>query len=96
VNIVYIPHGGGGRGPVSDEAGVERVGRVEHYSCGAAGLASAVVVVFLAYPLLLTFTRPLQLLSTTAIVFVFVVLWFVTWAAFEVAWEWNAGRLFGE
>ena len=94
---VYIPHGGGGgRRPLSDETGEHRVGGVEHFSCGVAGLAAAVTVVVLTYPLLLAVARPLHLLSTTAIVFVFVGLWLATWAAFEVAWEWNAGRLSGE
>ena len=99
VRTVFVPHGNGGTGgrrPLRDDGGTHTVGRVEHYSCGAAGLGAAVVALLLLYPLLLVFTEPLRLLSTTAIVFVFVVIWFVAWALFEVAWEWNAGRLFEE
>jgi hypothetical protein len=48
---------------------------------------------FLLYPLLVSVTRPLQLLSSTAIVFALVFLWFLLWLAIEIAWEWRAGRI---
>ena len=47
----------------------------------------------LLYPLLVALTRPLQLLASTAIVFVLVFLWLLIWLAIEVAWEWRAGRI---
>ena len=69
------------------------VGAVEHYSCGLAGLlATAVAVVFL-YPVLVSLTRPLHLLSTVTLVFIVITAWVLVWLTFELVWEWRSGRL---
>jgi hypothetical protein len=47
----------------------------------------------LFYPVLVAVTRPLQLLSSTAIAFVLVFLWLLTWLAIEIVWEWRSGRI---
>ena len=93
---MYTSHGGGAndnRDVFADEAGANTVGRVEHYSCGAAGLLVTATSVFLLYPVLVALARPLYLLSSTALAVLFVVTWFTTWALFECVWEWRAGRL---
>ena len=92
---MYTSHGGGtngGSGAFTEEAGTNAVGRVEHYTCGGAGLLVTATIVFLVYPLLVAFTRPLTLLSSTAVTVVFVLTWFTAWALFECVFEWRARR----
>ncbi len=93
VRSVYTPHGGGAngnRGVFADQAGANTVSRVEHYGCGAAGLAVTAVAVFLLYPVLVALARPLYLLSSTALTLAFVVAWLTTWALFECVCVWRA------
>jgi hypothetical protein len=71
------------------------VGAVEHVTCGLIGLLVAAVLVSAVYPWLVAATSALQLLSSTALVFIAVGLWFLSWGALEMAWEWRAGRLSG-
>jgi hypothetical protein len=66
---------------------------VTHYSCGLAGLLATAAVAVLFYPVLVAVTRPLYLLSSTALLFVLVFAWFAIWLALALAWEWRAGRL---
>lgn len=70
-----------------------RTGGLERYFCTVGGFFLAAALVVLLYPLVLAVTRPFGLLSSTALVFVLVSTWFVTWISLEVAWEWRAGRL---
>jgi hypothetical protein len=72
---------------------VETVGTVEHVACGLTGLFVAGVLVTAFYPALVAVTSALRMLSSTALVFVAVGLWFAVWAALELVWEWRAGRL---
>jgi hypothetical protein len=69
------------------------VGTLEHWSCGLAGLVATAAVVLVGYPVLVWLVRPLQLLSTTALLLLLVGVWLITWLALELAWEWRAGRL---
>ena len=93
--MVYVSHGGGTNGDPDafvEESEPDTVGRVEHYSCGVAGLLVTAVSVFFVYPLLVALARPLSVLSSTAVTLAFVVAWFVTWALFECALTWRSGR----
>ena len=93
--LVYASHGGGTNGDpdvFAEESGPNTVGRVEHYSCGAAGLLVTAASVFLVYPFLVALTRPLSVLSSTAVTVTFVVMWFVTWTVFECVLTWRSGR----
>ena len=74
------------------DAGANTVSRAGHYCCGAAGLLVTATVAFLCYPLLVVATRPLYLLSSTALTVAFVVAWFATWALFESVWVRRTGR----
>ncbi len=69
------------------------VGAVEHYLCGVIGLCCTGVVLALWYPALVAVTRPLYVLSSTAVVAVVTTLWLLTWLGVEFVWEWRAGRL---
>ena len=92
---MYISHGcgtNGDRDVFAEESKPDTVGRVEHYSCGAAGLLVTAVSVSLVYPLLVALTRPLSVLSSTAVTVVFVVAWLTTWTLLECAWAWRSGR----
>jgi hypothetical protein len=66
---------------------------MEHYSCGIAGLAVAVLSSILLYPHLLAFVQHFEWLSSTAFVLSIVFAWTVVWLSLEAAWEWKAGRL---
>ena len=93
--LVYVSHGGGEDGDpnvFAEKSGLNTVSRVEHYSCGVAGLLVTAASVFLVYPLLVALTRPLSVLSSTAVTVVFVVTWLTAWALFECAWVWQSGR----
>lgn len=90
---VYTPHGGLGaeprRPPTDRRTGVSVV---EHAACCAAGLGAAVLCLVLFYPALVAATRPLHVLSSTAIVFALAWVWLLVWVGVELAWEWRAGR----
>lgn len=69
------------------------VSTTEHCLCGVTGLLITVAIISLFYPTLVAVTRPLQFLSSTAVVVILVMIWIVTWFGLELAWEWRAGRL---
>jgi hypothetical protein len=52
-----------------------------------------VVAVGLLYPTLVGVTRPLHLLSSTALLTIAATVWICTWFGLELVWEWQAGRL---
>ena len=52
---------------------------------GVLGLLLTSAGGFLFYPALVDLTRPLSLLSTTAVVFVLLACWVVVWSVLEVA-----------
>jgi hypothetical protein len=58
-----------------------------------AGFLATSVVALLFYPVLVAVTRPLHLLSSTAIVVVLMLVWALVWLGIEVLWEWRAGRV---
>lgn len=49
-------------------------------------------LVALVYPLLVAVTKPLHLLSSTALVVILAAVWFLTWLCLELVWEWQATR----
>jgi hypothetical protein len=65
----------------------------EHCLCGVTSFVGTTVVVALLYPTLVGVTRPLHLLSSTALLTIAVAIWIGTWFGLELAWEWRAGRL---
>lgn len=90
---VYAPHGGEGRRPSANGTRPREPDFAEHCACCVTGLVAVSLTALLVYPVLVAATRPLQLLSSTAIVFVLVFLWLLVWVAIEIAWEWRAGRI---
>ncbi|MEF8868077.1 MAG: hypothetical protein V5A85_06140 [Haloarculaceae archaeon] len=52
---------------------------------GVLGLLLTAVGGFLFYPALVDLTRPLRLLSTTALVFILLACWILVWSVLEVA-----------
>lgn len=93
---VYTPRGGRRVRPGREETGPaasDRLGTVEHCSCGLAGLVTAVGAGALLYPTLVALTSHLHLLSSTALVALLVGTWLACWLGFELAWEWRARRL---
>jgi hypothetical protein len=88
--LVYIPHGPGG---VSgrEPTGVERIGVTRHYVCGFVGFGIALGVLAGLYSLVVAVTSAIPLLSTTALVFLGVVLWVLVWLTLDALVAW-AGR----
>lgn len=91
---MYTPHGsaGNGRPTVSDSDGAKRIGSIEHHLCGAGGLLLAIMLTVLFYPLLVSLALGLEMLATTALVSVVVLVWCIAWIGLELLWEWQAGR----
>lgn len=91
---MYIPRGGGERRQQTlHTTRTKEVNPVEHGACCLAGLAATGLMALLVYPVLVAVTQPLQVLSSTAIVFVLVFLWLLSWLGIEIIWEWRAGRI---
>ena len=94
---MYTSHGGGApdRAPteVPTTQRMATVSAVEHYTTGTVSLLVMLVGGFLLYPMIVTTTAPLHLLSTTAVVSIYVFFWVITWLCLELLWEWQAGRL---
>ncbi|MFC6973744.1 hypothetical protein ACFQL1_02110 [Halomicroarcula sp. GCM10025709] len=67
----------------------------EHWLTGLVGLAVTFVVALAAYSSVVAMAEPLQYLSSTAVIFLFIGLWIAFWGLLEIVWEWRAGRLFG-
>ena len=86
---MYEPHRG--ERDRHDRSGA--VTPIEHYACSLAGFVVAVATGAIAYPLLIGATESLHLLSSTAIAFALLLLWFLAWLSIEIAWEWRAGRV---
>lgn len=76
-----------------DQCFAETVGTVEHCLCGVVGLLCTGAVLAVLYPALVTITRPLSVLSSTAVVAIVATLWLLTSLGVEFVWEWRAGRL---
>lgn len=76
----------------SRQTAPETVGTVNHCLCGISCLAVSVAVVAVLYPALTAVTRPLHLLSSTALVLILVVLWVLFWLGLEVARGQRASR----
>lgn len=94
---MYVPHGsaGGERSPaIGGDESPRTVEPFEHYSCGVCSLLLTAVFALLFYPLLVSMTLPLGILTTTAILSTVVLVWGLGWIGFELLWEWRAGRLF--
>lgn len=94
---MYTPHPGPSKRATqaaSPDADRERsVDPLEHCACCLVGLLTVGICLLAFYPVLLAATRPLEPLSSTALVVVLVSLWVAVWAAVELAWEWRAGRV---
>ena len=81
------------REPAVSSVDCRPVGAVQHYACAVASLLATGLILLAGYSALVALTRPLHVLSSTALVFAVVSLWLLMWAALEVTWEWRAGRL---
>lgn len=80
--MVNTPHGTSGDNGGHVDTGV----RVHVYVLtGVVGLVLTVTGGFVFYPALVDLTRPLHLLSTTALVFLLLVTWILVWSALELA-----------
>lgn len=88
---------GGGRNRTnpdpSEQGPRETVGTVEHCLCGLAGFFVTAAMVALLYPTLVAVTRPLHVLSSTALVVILTTVWVVTWLGLELVWTWRDDRL---
>jgi len=91
MNIPQNGGWGGGTGLGNAADGDTGVGMVAHaVGCGM-GLVVMGAVVGLFYAELVTLTRPLHVLSSTALVFTLVLLWLVVWFGIELALGWRKG-----
>lgn len=59
------------------------MGPLAHYSAGLCGLLLTVGLLFFLYPMVVALTRPLHVLSSTAIVMLGVSTWVVLWCVLE-------------
>jgi hypothetical protein len=84
--LIVQPGGAGSRGRTVDTTSKQ------HYTCGIVGLGLTAVSIFFAYSVLVAVASLVPLLSTTAIVFVAVVTWFLLWLTLDVAWSWMHTR----
>ena len=66
---------------------------VEQYTCCVTGLVVMCAIAVLFYPVLIAVTQPLQILSSTAVVFVLISVWLLAWVGVVAIWEWRAGRV---
>lgn len=91
---MYTPQGGGRHEQAIDGTGRTRLGKpVESGMCCMVGLSTAALTGFLFYPILVTITQPLRYLSTTAVVFILLFVWFLSWSGTEIILEWRAERI---
>lgn len=86
---------GSGRRDADDAALPNEVSPTEHCACCVLALVGVGAIGFVVYPGLVALTRPLHVLSSTAIVCALVVGWLLLWLGMEYVWEWRAGRLPG-
>jgi len=66
---------------------------LEHWLTSVVGLGLALAVGVAFYVPIVETAAALEVLSTTAMVFLFTALWLVLWGTLELAWEWRAGRV---
>ncbi|WP_225332733.1 hypothetical protein [Halomicrobium urmianum] len=88
-----VPRDSGGehpREPVRSET--TWTNAVGHCSCCLIGLAVAAVVAASTYPALVSLTRPLGMLSSTALLVVLIAIWLAIWSSTEIAWAWRTQR----
>ncbi|WP_336338231.1 hypothetical protein [Haloarcula brevis] len=71
----------------------ESVSSLEHWLTSVVGLGLALTVGVAFYVPIVETVASLDVLSTTAMVFLFTALWLVLWGTLELAWEWRAGRV---
>lgn len=89
---MYTPHGDGGRSRALRESGSGAASPVEHVVSCALGLVAMAAVAVPLYPVLVGVTRPLRLLSSTAVVVALVAVWLLVWLGLEVFLEWRKRR----
>jgi hypothetical protein len=89
--IHHIPSRPGPLGG-DDPADVTVFGGPRHYVCGAVGLLVAVTTLALTYSLVVGIANTVPLLSTTAITFLGIVIWVVTWIALDAVVFWASDR----
>ncbi|MFW5918116.1 MAG: hypothetical protein ACOCR0_01405 [Haloferacaceae archaeon] len=65
------------------------VGPIEHTCCCLVGILAAATVAVLLYPVLVAVTRPLGVLSSTALLYALLVVWIGIWSASAIAWSWR-------
>jgi len=85
-----MSHNGGNNwlGPNGRESGnCRNLGPLGHYSTGVCGLLATILLLFFLYPTVVALTRPLHILSSTAIVILAVGAWVGTWFVLEVAMD---------
>lgn len=59
------------------------LGPLGHYSAGVVGLLVTIGLLFFLYPMVVAVTKPLHVLSSTAIVMLGVSTWVVLWCILE-------------
>lgn len=85
--------GCGGRQTAGKPPQADDYNLVEQYACCLTGLGVMSAIAVLFYPVLVAVTQPLQVLSSTAVVFVLISVWLLAWMGVVVIWEWRAGRV---
>jgi len=71
----------------------ETLGSLEYFSTGALSLVVCALCLAVVYGWIVALVEPLHVLSTTALVVVFLAAWAAMWLALEIAWGWRTGRL---
>ena len=90
---MYTPHeSGGSRSRSPAESGPGEASTVEHIVSCVLGLVAMGAVAVPFYPVLVGATRPLRLLSSTAVVVALVSVWLLVWLGLEVVLEWRRRR----
>lgn len=92
--MVYVTtnHGSGGPEERDDRTRSADADLTEHCACCVLALLGVGGMAIVTYPALVGLTRPLHVLSSTAIVSTLVVGWLLLWFSMEVLWEWRARR----
>lgn len=87
--VPFHPSGGGGRA----ESETDTPGLFAFCSSCVCSLLASILGLFVFYHSLVSLTQPLYVLSTTAIVVVFLTVWALLWMLLQTVLEWRAGRL---
>ncbi len=64
-------------------AAYNSMGRLGHYTAGLIGLLVTIGLLFILYPMVVAVTKPLHVLSSTAIVMLGVFTWVVLWCGID-------------